>query len=58
LATPSRPADADDDYLLAQPHDADVLVSGDPHLRDADSSELQVLTPRELADRLRLTPVG
>ncbi len=55
-----KTADPDDDYLLAlaQTHDADAVVSGDPHLLDAASSELQVLTPRELADRLGLTPAG
>lgn len=52
----SRTADADDDYLiaLAQAHGVDVVVSGDRHLLDAASSELPVLTPRELADRLGL----
>jgi uncharacterized protein len=51
-----KTADADDDYLLAlaQMHGADAVVSGDSHLLDAASSELQVLTPRELADRLGL----
>jgi putative PIN family toxin of toxin-antitoxin system len=51
-------ADPDDDYLLAlaETHDADAVVSGDPHLLDAASSKLPVLTPRELADRLSLTP--
>jgi putative PIN family toxin of toxin-antitoxin system len=55
-----KTADADDDYLLAlaQTHDTDAVVSGDPHLLDAASSELQVLTPRELADRLGLVPAG
>jgi predicted nucleic acid-binding protein len=54
------PADADDDYLiaLAQTHGADAVVSGDRHLLDVASSELSVLTPRELADRLGLVPVG
>ncbi len=56
----ARTADADDDYLiaLAQAHAADAVVSGDRHLLDAGSSELQVLTPRELADRLGLAPAG
>jgi putative PIN family toxin of toxin-antitoxin system len=55
-----KTADADDDYLLAlaQTQDADAVVSGDPHVLGAASSELQVLTPRELADRLGLTPAG
>jgi putative PIN family toxin of toxin-antitoxin system len=51
-----RTADADDDYLiaLAQAHSADAVVSGDRHLLDVASSELMVLTPRELVDRLGL----
>ena len=51
-----RTTDADDDYLiaLAEAHGVDAVVSGDRHLLDAASSELPVLTPRELADRLRL----
>jgi putative PIN family toxin of toxin-antitoxin system len=55
-----KTADADDDYLLAlaQTQDADAVVSGDPHVLDAASTGLQVLTPRELADRLGLTPAG
>jgi putative PIN family toxin of toxin-antitoxin system len=61
-ATPGSPrtADADDDYLieLAQAHGVDAVVSGDRHLLDAASSELQVLTPRELADRLGLASAG
>lgn len=55
-----KTTDAGDDYLLAlaQTHDTDAVVSGDPYLLDAASSELQVLTPRELADRLGLVPTG
>jgi putative PIN family toxin of toxin-antitoxin system len=55
-----KTADPDDDYLLAlaETHDVDAIVSGDPHVLDAASSELPVLTPRELADRLGLTPAG
>lgn len=55
-----RTADADDDYLvaLAQAHGVDAIVSGDGHLLDVASSELAVLTPRELADRLGLMPAG
>jgi len=55
-----RTADADDDYLiaLAQAHRVDAVVSGDRHLLDATSSELPVLTPRELADHLDLAPAG
>lgn len=51
-----KTADADDDYLIAvaQAHKADAVVSGDPHLLDVTSSDRQVLTPRELADRLGL----
>ena len=50
-------ADADDDYLiaLAQAQKADAVVSGDGHLLEVTSSDLPVLTPRELADRLGLT---
>lgn len=48
--------DPDDDYLLAlaEAHDVDAVVSGDPHLHGAASSRLHVLTPRELVDRLSL----
>jgi putative PIN family toxin of toxin-antitoxin system len=55
-----KTADADDDYLLAlaQANNADAVVSGDPHVLDAASSELQVLTPRQLADRLDLAPIA
>ena len=51
-----KTADADDDYLIAvaQAHKADAVVSGDPHLLDVTSSDLPVLTPREMADRLGL----
>jgi len=53
-----RTADPDDDYLiaLAQTHAVDAVVSGDAHLLGVASSELSVLTPRELADRLGLAP--
>jgi uncharacterized protein len=52
-----KTADADDDYLiaLAEAHDVDAVVSGDGHLLEVTSSKLPVLTPRELADCLRLT---
>lgn len=52
-----KTADEDDDYLiaLAQAHKADVVVSGDGHLLNVTSSDLPVLTPRELADRLGLS---
>jgi len=55
-----RTADADDDYLiaLAHAHGVDAVVSGDRHLLDAALSELSVLTPRELADRLGLASAG
>jgi putative PIN family toxin of toxin-antitoxin system len=57
---PTRTADADDDYLiaLAQAHGVDAVVSGDRHLLGVASSELPVLTPRELADRLGLASEG
>jgi putative PIN family toxin of toxin-antitoxin system len=56
----ARTADADDDYLiaLAQAHGVDAVVSGDRHLLYVASSELQVLTPRKLADRLGLASAG
>lgn len=49
-------ADEDDDYLiaLAEAHGVDAVVSGDGHLLEVTSSDLPVLTPRELADRLGL----
>jgi uncharacterized protein len=55
-----KTADADDDYLiaLAQAHGVDAVVSGDGHLLDVASSDLPVLTPRELADRLGLASSG
>jgi putative PIN family toxin of toxin-antitoxin system len=55
-----KTADVDDDYLLAlaQAHDADAVVSGDPHLLDAASNELRVLTPRELVDSMGLASAG
>jgi putative PIN family toxin of toxin-antitoxin system len=51
-----RTDDPDDDYLLAlaEAHAVEAVVSGDPHLLDAASSDLHVLTPRELVDRLGL----
>jgi putative PIN family toxin of toxin-antitoxin system len=53
-----KTADADDDYLIAvaQAHKADAVVSGDGHLLEVTSSDLPVLTPREMADRLALSP--
>ncbi len=47
----------DDLIALAQRRGSPV-VSGDRHLLDVASSELQVLTPRELADRLGLASAG
>ena len=38
----------------AQARGADAVVSGDGHLLEVTSSDLPVLTPRELADRLGL----
>ena len=51
-----KTADEDDDYLiaLAEAHGVDAVVSGDGHLLEVTSSDLPVLTPRELADRLGL----
>ena len=56
----ARTADADDDYLiaLAQAHEVNAVVSGDRRLLDAASSELQVLTPHEMVDRLGLASAG
>lgn len=55
-----KTADPEDDYLvaLAEAHDVDAIVSGDGHLLDVTSSELPVLTPRELADHLGLGSTG
>jgi putative PIN family toxin of toxin-antitoxin system len=55
-----KTADADDDYLIAvaQAHKADAVVSGDGHLLDVTSSDLPVLTPREMANRLGLAASG
>ena len=55
-----KTADADDDYLvaLAEAHDVDAIVSGDGDLLEVTSSDLPVLTPRALADRLGLSPAG
>jgi putative PIN family toxin of toxin-antitoxin system len=55
-----KTADENDDYLvaLAQSHDVDAIVSGDKHLLDVASSDLPVLTPRDLADRLGLASSG
>jgi putative PIN family toxin of toxin-antitoxin system len=46
--------DPDDDYLvrLALSVRADLLVSGDKDLLEADLAELPVVTPREALDRL------
>lgn len=57
---PEKTADPDDDYLiaLAREHQADAIVSGDRHLLDAASSDLSVMRPREMADRLGLISPG
>ena len=49
-------ADPDDDYLLALAHNqnADAIISGDKHLLDTNSEQMPVLTPRQLANELRL----
>jgi len=56
VPSPSRTADPDDDYLLAiaEARAADAVVSGDRHVLEATSSQLPVVTPRELSDRLGL----
>ncbi len=48
--------DPDDDYLLAlaQTQNADAIISGDKHLLEANSGQMPVLTPRQLADELGL----
>jgi len=53
-----RTDDPDDDYLLAlaEAHAVDAVVSGDPHLLNAASSHLHVLTARQLVNRLGLEP--
>jgi hypothetical protein len=45
-------------YLGRRALGVDAVVSDDRHLLDVASSELQVLTPRELADRLGLASAG
>lgn len=46
--------DLDDDYLiaLARAADVDALVSGDEDLTTLDLDDLDILTPRQLLDRL------
>lgn len=46
--------DPNDDYLvaLARAANADVLVSGDPHITEVPGLEPRVLTPRELLEVL------
>ena len=48
--------DPDDDYLvaLATARHADAIVSGDPDLHAIDNKQLdiEILTPRQLVDRL------
>jgi uncharacterized protein len=49
--------DPDDDYLvaLATARHADAIVTGDPDLHAIDTEQLgiEILTPRQLVDRLR-----
>jgi uncharacterized protein len=51
---PGVTPDPDDDYLvaLARQAGADCLVSGDPHLKEAALTDIEVLTPTEFPDRL------
>jgi putative PIN family toxin of toxin-antitoxin system len=55
---PVSTADPDDDYLvaLAYANSVDAVVSGDTLLLSAGSSDMPVLTPREMVDRLGLAP--
>lgn len=48
-------SDPDDDYLvaLARAADVDALVSGDEDLTSLELGDLDILTPRQVLDRLR-----
>jgi predicted nucleic acid-binding protein len=50
----STTRDPKDDYLVALAHlaKADAIVSGDGDLHDAELTDLQVWTPRHIADLL------
>jgi uncharacterized protein len=54
MADPGATPDPDDDYLvaLARQAGADCVVSGDPHLKQAALTDMEVLTPAEFLDRL------
>ena len=54
VVQPGVTADPDDDYLvaLARSAGADCLVWGDPHLKNADLPDVEVLTPAEFLARL------
>ena len=47
--------DMDDDYLVALAREAevDLIVSGDRDLLDLDLTDLRVVSPREVVERLR-----
>ena len=52
---PGLTPDPGDDYLvaLARGANADVLVSGDPHLTTLDDPDPPIRTPRQFLDSLR-----
>ena len=54
MVEPGVTPDPDDDYLvaLARQAGADCVVSGDPHLKQAALTDMEVLTPAEFLDRL------
>jgi uncharacterized protein len=54
IVEPGVTPDPDDDYLvaLARQVGADCLVSGDPHLKQAALTDMEVVTPAEFLDRL------
>jgi len=51
---PAVTDDPKDDYLVAfyRDCDADLLISGDADLVDLDAADVNVLTPRQLLDRV------
>jgi putative PIN family toxin of toxin-antitoxin system len=54
VAAPAVCRDPDDDYLLALAvaSKADALVSGDQDLHAVEGAAVEIITPRELLDRL------
>lgn len=51
---PPLSPDPDDDYLfaLAIAADADLIISGDAHLTELETTPVPVVTPREFVERL------